>query len=155
MSSRSLTPIGAATRGLVSAAVGTAVMTAAQTAYYKATGSEPSSTPGEVGKRIVEGVLQRESPPPESPVLNQGMHWLYGTSWGLPYGLVAGSQRSSSVLRGGFAMAAGIWGASRTEMTAMQIAPPPWEDPPKTLATDVGFHLVYGLAVACTFEALR
>jgi hypothetical protein len=52
-------------------------------------------------------------------------------------------------------MAAGVWGASRTEMTAMQIAPPPWEDPPKTLATDVGFHLVYGLAVACTFEALR
>lgn len=155
MSSRTLTPIGAATRGLASAAIGTAVMTAAQTAYYKATGSESSSTPGEVGKRIVEGVLQRESPPPESPVLNQGMHWLYGTSWGLPFGLIAGSQRSSSVLRGGLAMAIGVWSASRTEMTAMQIAPPPWQDPPKMLATDVGFHLVYGIAAACAFEVLR
>lgn len=155
MHSHTLSPIGAVARGLTAAAVGTAVMTAAQTAYYKATGAEPSSTPGEVGRRIVEGVLQRESPPPESPVLNQGMHWLYGTSWGLPFGLIAGSRRPGSIAREGIAMALGVWGASRTEMTAMQIAPPPWQDPPKTLATDLGFHVVYGLAVACAFEALR
>jgi hypothetical protein len=155
MPSSNLSPIGAVARGLTSAAIGTAAMTAAQTAYYKATGTESSSTPGEVGKRIVEGVLQRESPPPESPVLNQGMHWLYGTSWGLPFGLLAGSRRSGSLVREGVALAIGVWGASRTEMTAMQIAPPPWQDPPKTLATDVGFHLVYGLAAAATFEILR
>jgi hypothetical protein len=151
----SLTPIGAVGRGLASAAFATGVMTAAQVAYYKATGSESSSTPGEVGKRIVEGVLQRESPPPESPLLNHGMHWLYGVGWGLPFGLIAGSRRSGSVIREGLALALGVWGASRTEMAAMQIAPPPWQDPPKTLATDLGFHAVYGLAAACAFRALR
>jgi len=57
-----LTPLGAAARGLVAGAVGTAAMTAAQTAYLKATGDEQSSTRAEVGTRIIEGVLQREVP---------------------------------------------------------------------------------------------
>ena len=130
-------------------------MTAAQTAYYKATGSESSSTPGEVGKRIVEGVLQRDAPPADSNVLNQGMHWLYGTSWGLLLGLGAGTRRRGSVAGEGIAFSLGVWGASRAQLTALQLAPPPWQDPPKTLATDVGFHLVYGMAAALAFEALR
>ena len=58
MASRKLTPLSAAVRGLLAGAAGTVAMTAAQTAYYRATGSESSSTPGEVGKRIVEGVLR-------------------------------------------------------------------------------------------------
>ncbi|HEV2076173.1 MAG TPA: hypothetical protein VGR10_08020 [Thermoleophilaceae bacterium] len=151
-----LTPLGAAARGAVSGAAGTAAMTAVQTAYYKATGTESSSTPAEVGKRIVEGVLQREVPEERMDALNQGMHWLYGSSWGLPYGLVAGSRyRPGSVALSGAALGLSVWAASRAEMTAMQIAPPPWDDPPSTLGMDVGFHLVYGLAAALTFRALR
>jgi hypothetical protein len=40
-------------------------------------------------------------------------------------------------------------------MTAMQIAPPPWQDPRSSLAMDVGFHLVYGLAAATVFRVLH
>jgi hypothetical protein len=69
------------TRGLLAGAAGTAAMTAAQTAYLKARGGEPSSTPAEVGRRIVEGVLQRDVPEERMGALNNVMHWLYGTSW--------------------------------------------------------------------------
>lgn len=131
-------------------------MTAAQTAYYKAAGAESSSTPAEVGKRIIEGVLQRDVPDERMDALNNFMHWSYGTCWGLPYGIIAGSSGGSgSVLRAGAGLAMAVWAASRTEMAAMQIAPPPWQDPPSTLATDIGFHLVYGLAAALAFRIAR
>jgi hypothetical protein len=136
-------------------AAGTAAMTAAQTAYYKATNSESSSTPAEVAKRIIEGVLQRNVPEERMNALNQGMHWLYGSSWGLPYGLVAGSRSGGSVAAHGAALGMSVWAASRAEMTAMQIAPPPWQDPPSSLAMDVGSHLVYGLAAALAFRLIR
>lgn len=156
MAASSLTPIGAVGRGVFAAAAATGVMTAAQTAYYKATGIEGSTTPGEVARRIIEGVLKREvSDEQVVGPLNQGMHWLYGTSWGVPYGIAAGSRADGSLLRSGLALGLGVWSASRAEMTAMQIVPPPWQDPPLSLAMDVGFHLVYGLAGAAVFRALR
>jgi hypothetical protein len=151
-----LTPLGAVARGIAAAAAGTGAMTAVQTAYYRAKDIEPSSTPAEVGRRIVGGVLRREIPEEQTNALNQGMHWLYGSSWGLPYGILAGSRRvPASILGSGLALGLGVWSASRTEMTAMRIAPPPWQDPPSSLAMDVGFHLVYGLAVAAVFRVLR
>ena len=57
-------------------------MTAAQTAYLKSTGGEQSSTPAEVGARIIEGVFQRKVPKGRMELLNNAMHWAYGTSWG-------------------------------------------------------------------------
>ena len=95
-----LTPIGALARGLAAGAAGTAAMTAAQTAYLKATDGSPSSTPGEVAKRIIEGVLQRDVPEDKEPLLNTAMHWTFGTSWGRRYGIVAGSRRRADRPRG-------------------------------------------------------
>jgi len=156
MANALLSPLGAANRELLAGAAGTAAMTAAQTAYYRATDTESSSTPAEVGKRIVEGVLGRELPEQRMDALNQGMHWLYGTSWGLPFGLVAGSRRRRrSLLADGVGFGLAIWAASRGQMAAMQLAPPPWRDPPSTLAMDLGFHLLYGAAAAVAFRALR
>jgi len=83
------------------------------------------------------------------------MHGLYGTSWGIPYGIAAGSRRGSAPVRSGLAFGLAVWGASLVELPAMKLAPPPWEYSPPQLATDVGFHLVYGVAVAVAFRALR
>ncbi|MGI8411292.1 MAG: hypothetical protein ACR2LV_01570 [Solirubrobacteraceae bacterium] len=156
LSRETLSPVGAVARGLVAGAAGTAVMTAAQNAYYKATGSESSSTPYEVAKRIVEGVLQREVPAERKEMLNTGMHVFYGTSWGAPYGIMSGSHDSPApVLSSAIALGVAVWGASLVQLPAMQLAPPVWEYPPKSLATDLGFHLVYGLGTALVFRALR
>jgi hypothetical protein len=153
---RTLSPAGAVARGLLAGAAGTALMTAAQTAYYKATGSESSSTPAEVGKRIITGVLQREVPEGSENALNTGMHVLYGTSWGVPYGIVSGSHDSPQpVVRSAVKFGVAVWGASLVQLPAMQLAPPVWEYDPKSLVPDVGFHIVYGLGAALAFRALR
>jgi hypothetical protein len=148
-----LTPIGAIARGLVAGAAGTAAMTAAQTADLKATGGESSSTPGEVGRRISEGVLQREVSDDEMPVLNNVMHWAYGTSWGPLYGIVAGSRRRADRPRG-LAFGLVVWGASLVHLPAMKLAPPVWEYPPQSLASEVGFHVVYGVAAGAAWSLL-
>lgn len=148
MSVSSETPMRALRRGLLAGAVGTAAMTAAQTAYYKATDSEPSTTPAEVAKRVIRGVLQREVDDEQTSNLNNGMHWLYGTGWGILYGLAA--RRPTR----GIAFALTVWGASLVELPAMKLAPPVWEMDAASIAPDLGFHLLYGLAVAQTHRAL-
>lgn len=142
------TPLRALGRGLIAGVAGTAVMTAAQTVYYKATDSAGSDTPGEVGKRIIRGVLQREVSDEQTETLTTGMHWLYGTSWGVLYGLAA---RRPSL---GLAFAGVVWGASLVELPALKLSPPVWKLPPASIAPDLGFHVVYGVAVAQVHRAL-
>lgn len=154
MSSTRRTPLGATLGGLVAGAAGTGVMTAAQTAYMKAMGSESSSTPAEVGKRIIRGVLHREVDEARTNQLNNAMHWLYGTSWGAVYGIVAGG-RQPRALWGGLLFGLGVWGASLVELPAMQLAPPVWEYSPASIAPDLGFHLVYGIGVAAAYKAVE
>jgi hypothetical protein len=144
------TPLKATLLGLLAGAVGTGVMTAAQTAYMKKTGGESSSTPAEVAKRIIEGVFKREVPDERMDQLNNAMHVLYGTSWGAVYGITAGG-RNPSVVRSGLVFALGVWGASLVELPAMGLAPPPWEYSPSDIAPDLGFHLVYGTSVAAAY----
>jgi hypothetical protein len=137
-------------RGVAAGAAGTAAMTAAQLAYYKATGGEPSSTPAEVAKRVIGGVLRRPVPEDSDELLNNAMHWLYGTSWGALLGLAAAGRRPGT----GIAFGLVVWGASLVELPAMKLAPPPWEYELKSIAPDVGFHLLYGVATATAYKAL-
>jgi hypothetical protein len=141
------------TRGLLAGAAGTAAMTAAQTAWLKARGEEPSTTPAEVGRRIVEGVLQRDVPEQRMGALNNVMHWLYGTSWGVLFGL-ARAGRGAAPLADGAPFAGVVWGASLVQLPAIGLAPPVWKYPPQQLASDVGFHLVYGVGVATAYALL-
>jgi hypothetical protein len=55
--------LSAVKSGLAAGVAGTAVMTAAQTAYYKATGAQPSTVPAQVARRAIKGVLRRDLPP--------------------------------------------------------------------------------------------
>jgi len=143
--------LGGLARGVAAGAIGTAVMTGAQTAYYKAMGAEPSTVPAEVGKRVVRGVLKRKVSEEDTGTLNNVMHWLYGTGWGALFGLTAAGREPGL----GVAFAVTVWGASQVELPAMKLAPPIWENlDPKTLGPDVGFHVVYGVAVATAYKAL-
>jgi hypothetical protein len=143
-------PLASLVRGVAAGAAGTAAMTAAQAAYYKATGGDPSSTPAEVAKRLIGGVLQRPLPEDRDGLLNNAMHWAYGTGWGALFGLTAAGRRAGR----GVLFGATVWGASLVELPALQLAPPVWEYDAKTIASDVGFHLVYGVATATAYRAL-
>lgn len=147
------TPLGAVGKGLVAGAVGTAAMTAVQTAVAKGRDQGDSTTPAEVAKRIIRGVLQRDVPDEQTALLNNVMHWSYGTSWGAVYGLVQGTV-AGSALKHGAVFGTGVWSASLVQLPAMKLAPPVWEYPPTELALEVGFHVVYGLGVAAAYAAL-
>ncbi len=129
-------------------------MTSVQVAYLKATGGEPSSAPEAVGRRIIKGVLGRRVPRRQRPALNQLMHGLYGTSWGLPFGLGAGTRPPLSPAAGGIALGLTVWGTSLIELPALGLAPPPWQQSPAALASDLGFHLVYGTVTGVAFAVL-
>lgn len=148
-----LTPLGAATRGLVAGAAGTAVMTLAQSVYYKSQGTEPSSTPAEVAKRIIRGLFHRTVDEGRTELLNNLMHWSYGSSWGISYGLVQGTFRRRA-FPSGLSFGTAVWGASLVHLPAMKLAPPVWEYPPSQLASDAGFHLIYGAATAAAYAVL-
>jgi len=153
MPRRRTTPLGAVAKGIVAGAAGTGVMTAYQLAVAKAMGSGSSYTPAEVGKRVIEGVLGHEVPEERMETLNNVVHAVYGTSWGVVYGIVQSSLQPSAG-RPGVAFATLVWGASLVELPTIGLAPPIWEMSPQTAALDFSYHLVYGLAVAGAYAAL-
>jgi uncharacterized membrane protein len=134
--------VTAAVRGLLAAAVGTAAMTSVQVAYLSATGGEASSAPGDVGRKFIDVPRDRR------PAFNQAMHMLYGTAWGAPFGLL---RRSGP--RDGLLFGTAVWCVSLVELPLLGIAPPPWRQAPSALASDLGFHLVYGSATAAALNA--
>jgi hypothetical protein len=138
--------------GPAAALVGSGAMSSAQVAYYKLTGAEPSETPRAVGEKLIRIATGKTVQEDRRAALNQAMHVLYGTSWGLPYGFLVGRRRRGPA--SGLALGAGAWAVSLAELHALGVAPPPWKQPPRSLAIDLGFHLVYGLATATAFEAL-
>jgi uncharacterized membrane protein len=134
----------AAIRGVVAGAVGAAAMTSVQVAYLAASGGEPSSVPGDVGRKVIDVPRNRRA------AFNQAMHVLYGTAWGAPFGLLARPPRRG----GGALFGAAVWGVSLVELPLLGVAAPPWRQSPGSLATDLAFHLVYGTATAAAYEAL-
>ncbi len=151
--SKTPTPVGAVARGLAAGVAGTAAMTVYQTAVAKIRGTEASTTPAEVGKRVIRGVFHRRFNEHQTPLLNNAMHWSYGTGWGTAYALTDDVGNLPVAARG-LAFGTMVWGASLLELPAMKLAPPVWDYPPLELTLDVSYHLVYGVAVAAAYAAL-
>lgn len=103
------TPLGVVGRGLIAGAAGTAAMTVYQTAVAKLRGSEASTTPAEVGKRVIRGVFHRRFDEDHTGALNNAMHWSYGTGWGTVYVLTDGIVNPPMVPRG-LAFGTLVWG---------------------------------------------
>jgi hypothetical protein len=149
-------------RGVAAGIAGTAVMTGYQLAVAKARG-KPLGTPvphrwadapapAQLAKKAADAVGQgRRFTRADVPLLTNGMHWLYGISWGAVYGLIGGREPLTS----GVALGTGVWGASYAELVPLGIYEPPWRVPPEELALDLSYHLVYGLVVAGVFAALE
>ena len=147
-----LSPVSAAARGLLAGAVGTAAMTLAQALVPTRTAE--SDAPARVGRKLLRAATGKRVPRKHRGKLNQGMHWAYGTSWGLPYALLAGQfPKPPNTIAGGVTLGLGVWAVSLVELPALGVAPTPWEQSPKALLTDAGFHAVYGLVAAATLSA--
>ncbi|HJZ35554.1 MAG TPA: hypothetical protein VJ204_04700 [Solirubrobacterales bacterium] len=143
--------VSAAGCGLAAAAVGTAAMTSAQVWLYGFTGGQESEAPAKVGEKIL-GALGVKVRKEQRPALGTAMHALYGTSWGLPFGVLFGRGGPTGPTKG-LVFGLNVWLASLVELPALGVAPPPWKQPPAALAQDLAFHLVYGTATAAAYEA--
>jgi hypothetical protein len=166
---RTMTPLGAVARGVVAGAVGTAAMDALLFTRYRRAGGDSAfeawessagldswdqaPAPAQVGKRLVEGLFQRELPPERSRLVNNVTHWGYGLLGGIQYGLVAGSVKAPRV-RYGLPFGASVWAAGYVILPAAKLYKPVWEYDAVTLAKDFTAHLVYGVGTAAALQLL-
>lgn len=140
--------------GVFAGVVGTAAMTIAQGAEFVLTDAEPSSLPADVvdrlQRRVGRGRLERK----HRRVANQAMHWLYGTSWGIPYGVVAGHTKLAPEFSGPvFGLL--VWGAALVHEPALGLADVPWKRSFESLGSEAFFHLAYGIGAGAAVRALR
>jgi uncharacterized membrane protein len=144
-----------AVRGAAAGVFGTAVMTGAQLALQRATGSDESRAPERVGRKLTKRVLGKRVKRGNRDILNQTMHWTYGTSWGVDLGVSAALAGSRPPLvAGGAGLGLAVWVAGLAQLPAFGVAPPPWKQSPTALAMDAGLHVVYGFAVTAALRAL-
>jgi hypothetical protein len=164
----SLSPLGAVVRGVIAGAVGTVALDAANYAQYRAGGGteeplqwefaegldswEAAPAPAQVGRRLYEGLFQKELPPSSVRLVTNVMHWGYGTMWGAVYGVVAASTRSRR-LRGPL-FGTSVWLSGYVVLPMAGLYEPIWKYDGKTLAKDWSGHLAYGTAAAAAFRVL-
>jgi hypothetical protein len=165
----SLTPVGAVVRGLFSGAVGTAAMDVFLFARYRSGGGkstpeewefskglsswEDAPAPALVGKRLWEGLFQVELSPTRARLVNNVMHWAYGTFKGVLYGILVGSLPKHRVSYG-LPFGVLVFAGDYVILPAAELYKPIWEYDAKTLAKDLTGHLVYGLATATAMRLL-
>jgi hypothetical protein len=138
MRTGAMTPVGAVVRGLTAAAVGTLALDLLLFARYKHGGGKSgfrdwelsteveswdrAPAPAHVGKRLVEGLFQRELPDRRAALVNNITHWGYGVLNGATYGLLAGSARSPRIWFG-IPFGAGVWGSGYVVLPAAALSP--------------------------------
>lgn len=114
---------------------------------------EQASAPAKVAKRVGEGVFMRDVSTDLIPLLTNVMHWGYGTGWGAVYGLVADTLGRSRV-PDGLLFGTAVWVMSYVQLVPMGLYEPPWKYPPRELAMDLSYHLVYGAGLAAGYQIL-
>ena len=164
---RRVSPLGALARGLVAGAAGTTAMDLLWFYRYKRSGGEQrlldwefsagladwsnAPTPAQIGKRLFEGLFQRELPARYAALTNNVVHWAYGVGWGAVYGLVAGSAHPPRI-RSGLAFGTLVLAADYVVLPLAQLYKPIWEYDTATLAKDLSAHLLYGVTTAVAFR---
>jgi uncharacterized membrane protein len=140
--------------GAFAGVVGTVAMTIAQGAEFVLTDAEPSSLPAQVVDRLKRKTGQGRLKRRHRRVANQAMHWIYGTSWGIPYGVVAGHTKLAPEVSGPvFGLL--VWGAALVHEPALGLAEVPWKRSLGSLGSEAFFHLVYGIGAGAAIRGLR
>lgn len=163
------TPLGALVRGLAAGAVGAGV----QDLFFKATKKVAPETPKDVfspperdqieetathtiARRFVQQLMQRELSAEGKHKGATIVHYAFGAALGGAYGLlretVPAMRKPAGVLGYGF----GAWMiGDNIVIPAFRLGAPPTAYPLKVHAYALAAHLVFGVAVAAAYEAMR
>jgi hypothetical protein len=112
---------------------------------------EQAPAPAQVGKRLFEGLFDRDLPNSRAALVNNLTHWAFGIANGAAYGVIAGSAPKPRVWYGA-PFGASVWAGGYVVLPAAKLYEPIWKYSPKVLAKDLGAHLVYGLTTAAAFR---
>jgi hypothetical protein len=164
----SLTPLAAVAGGLLAGAVGTVCLDTVQYLKYRRAGGTESPLawefapveswdkapdPGQVGRRVIEGLTKRELSDRWAFPISTVMHWAYGSSAAAAYGILAGSLRRPHAAYG-LPFGAVVWATGYVVLPAAGLYKPIWEYDAKTLAWDLTGHLAYGAGTGAAFWLL-
>ena len=162
---QAMTPLAAVVGGLAAGAVGTVCLDAVWYRRYRRGGGQKrplgwdfgavdtwaeAPDPGKFAKQVLEGVTQRALSDRWAWPVSTAMHWGYGSSAAVLYGIVAGSVRKPHPLYG-LPFGAAVWAAGYVILPVAGIYKPIWEYDTKTLARDLSGHLAYGAGTGAAF----
>jgi hypothetical protein len=173
MGRKRLGPLGAALRGAVAGAVGTAAMDAVWYARYRRGGGdkpplqweftlqvdrwEQAPAPAQLGRKVFVALTRRDIPVSRAAMVNNLMHWGYGIAWGAQLGAAAGSLRRlprPALAALGLPFGATVWGSSYVILPLAGLYKPIWEYDAAVLTKDLTAHLAYGTGTAATLALL-
>jgi hypothetical protein len=163
------TPLGAIGRGLVAGAVVTLAMDLLLHRRYRRGGGkqhffawefsaglsswDEAPVPGQVGKRLFEGLFQKKLPPQRAELVSNVTHWAYGMLNGALYGIAAESLGQPRTCYG-LPFGAGVWAVDYAVLPAAGLYKPIQDYDRETLAKDLTAHLVYGTTTASALRLL-
>jgi hypothetical protein len=162
-------PLGAMARGAVAGAAGTIAMDALWFSRYRREGGDQdfiswetaegtekwddAAAPGRVGRRLLEAVLHRDPPDRWARTTTNVVHCATGMMWGAQYGILAASTKRHRIPLA-VAFGPAVWLSSYLILPLAKVYKPIWEYDAKTLAKDLGAHLVYGSVGAAAFAVI-
>ena len=103
---------------------------------------------------MFDALFQRELTDERAGLATDVMHWSYGLVWAVQYGVVVSSRPARPPLRSGIAFGSIVWASDYVILPLAKLYKPIWEYDARTLADDLGAHLLYGVAAAATFRLL-
>jgi hypothetical protein len=154
------------TAGVAAGLVGTSAMTALQEvmaarrrarAGMGGNGSQPDDpwasapAPAQLARIVIRGATGRDVPVERIPLFTNAVHWGYGTSMGVLYGLVQRTHRGSPLVRGPL-FGLGVWASSYATLVPLGLYQWPWHYRAGAVAKDLSYHLVYGSGVAAGYQ---
>ncbi len=152
----------AAVKGAIAGLAGTAIISVGlqvgpkllEQAGALPAGSANAEQPTEkLAEGVAERTLDTELSDNTKAAAGQAIHWGYGTLWGAIYGVAQHELKLPAPLAG--ALFGGvIGGVASTVVPALNVAPPPTEQPKAMNLFMGGINMVYGESVAVIYDML-
>lgn len=107
---------------------------------------EDVSSPGLVGKDVLQRLRGREVPQEWARSAQNTVHWATGVGWCIPLALLV-TERKRTAWICGLSIGPIAWATSYIVLPFAKIYKPIWDYDAKTLADDFSAHLLYGATI--------
>ncbi len=140
--------------GAIAGLVGTAVKTAWE-AYIPARPANRDSPPVVLGDRVKEEAANEDLTRQEKPVVEQAVHWAFGTGIGAAYGGLVEAIPETQKGMGGL-LGTALYGVTHGSVLPMMNTEPwPLKQPLKYAGSEFASHIAYGFVVEFARRHIR